>query len=384
MKILFVCYEDMAGYGGGKRQVLEIAKALSRSGNEIKVRAPFMGSFQSFDGFDTEYVRTINMPVLKYFSYLILSPFYFIKNLFKFRPDIVLFFEVYLDFWPVFLSKIFKKPLIIYVNGIAADELGLTGRNPLYIFLVSIFQKMCLRLANKVFVVTKVLKNNLVKRFAIEDDKIDIVKNGVDVDLFKPSDVKEAKIRLNFSTNDFLVGFVGGLFPWHGLDLLIESSPLILEQIPNVKFVIVGQGQMKDKLIQQVKAKSLDEAFIFSGAVPFKDIALYINAFDVCAVFFKSVRLDPGDPIKLYEYLACGKPVVASNVEGYGDFVEDIGAGISVDANNKKEVSEAIIKLIRDETLRKDMGRRGREFVVRNCTWVLRAGQIEESLRQVI
>ena len=363
--------------------VIEVAKGLKKLGHNVQLCAPLIKRYDNANELNIRYISTLNFPLLRFLSYLFLSPFYFILFFLRFKPDVVLSFRASLDPGPFLASKIFNCPLFLYINGIVTEELRLKYKFSPLISLVNFSERMYVKLARKIFVVTKVLKNDIQIRHNVSQNKITVIKNGVDTEIFRSIDTKEARGQLGFKENQSFIGFVGSLFAYQGIDYLIEAAPLILKEIPNVKFIIVGKGRMEKVLSDKVRELGLEAAFLFTGTVPFSQVPIYINTFDICVVFFKPIRTDPGNPIKLYEYLACSKPVIASNVEGYGDFVEGVGAGISVDSDNPEAVAEAIIRLIRDEGLRKEMGRRGRLAVEQGYTWQKRVSEIERYLFEI-
>jgi len=383
MKILCVCYEDLGGYSGSNKQVIELVKNLSKLGHQVEICAPFISSNKDIESIKINYIPVINLAIVRYLSFLILSPFYFLIFFWRFKPDAAFIFEIYLDLGPLLAAKSVDCPFAFYVNGIAAEEFRLAKIPGAVIRLIEFVQKIYARLSDIIFVVTIGLKNDLARRHGIGLEKINIIRDAVDTDDFKPLERDLARDKLGLSRNVHIVGFVGSLQPWHGADYLIESVPLVVRELPQTRFVIVGQGRMMQQLTDMTKRLGLEEKIIFTGLRPFKEVPLYVNAFDVCVVFFKAVRTDPGDPIKLYEYLACAKAVIASNVPGYGDFVENIRAGISVDAANPKAVADSIIRLLKDRKLSEEMGERGKSVIEREHTWLSRAQEIASFLDRI-
>jgi glycosyltransferase involved in cell wall biosynthesis len=153
---------------------------------------------------------------------------------------------------------------------------------------------------------------------------------------------------------------------------------MIIRQMPDIRFLIVGKGPMLEPLKHTVRQKNLEQAFIFTGSVPFDQVPDYMNCFDIGINFFKPVRTDPGDPIKMYEYMACGVPVIASPNENYGGYLESVGAGISVDPADAQKLVDKIVQLLKNPELRIKMGEAGRQEVTAHQTWIHRAQQIEE------
>lgn len=385
MRIICICYENMGGYGGGNRQVIEIAKSLQRLGHQVKISAPLISRLQADEDFNNiDYIPVINLPVFRRLSYYIFSFFYLICIFLRFKPDAAFLFEIYIECGPLICCKLLRCPLIFYINGIVSEELKLMNIPGFIIYVIELIRKLHFKLSDKILVIADAVKEYVHLKHSISFDKIAVLNSGVNTEYFKPLEKKSVRRKLNFDEDSNLIGFVGGLYPWHGVDYLINSIPLVLKEAPNTKLVIVGQGKIMQALVKQTKELGLENNVIFTGLVSFKEAPIYINAFDICAVFFKPIRKNPGSPMKLFEYLACGKPVVASNVKGYGDFIERIGAGFSVDAANPQAVAEAIVRLIKDETLKKEMGHRGRCAAVEGHTWQMKAKEIEKYLKEII
>src|SRR5690606_2863783 len=128
------------------------------------------------------------------------------------------------------------------------------------------------------------------------------------------------------------VCFVGNLAPWQGVEYLVKAAPSILSRFPECHFLIVGDGVMKDNLLKLCRELGVEDKFIFTGVVAYDRVPLYINASDICAAPFilaRNAKIGLS-PLKLYEYMACGKTVVASNISGVSDVLEASGGGILV------------------------------------------------------
>ncbi len=105
---------------------------------------------------------------------------------------------------------------------------------------------------------------------------------------------------------------------------------IVRRECPAAKLLLVGDGHTRPALQAMVRQRGLEDAVSFVGRVRFEEVPWWIGASDVCVVLHRSVRFYPGDSMKLWEYLACARPVVATAGEGYGDMVERLGAGLSV------------------------------------------------------
>jgi glycosyltransferase involved in cell wall biosynthesis len=116
-----------------------------------------------------------------------------------------------------------------------------------------------------------------------------------------------------------------------------------------LRFLIVGDGPLKKNLMDRVLESGFQEEFIFTGMVDYNEIPLFINLADICVAPFISKRNDKTgvSPLKVYEYMACGKPVVASRVEGL-DFLEEEGAGRLVEPEDVNDLEKALGDLLQD------------------------------------
>jgi glycosyltransferase involved in cell wall biosynthesis len=221
----------------------------------------------------------------------------------------------------------------------------------------------------------------------VPGDKIVVIRNGANTDMFQPMDISVARKKLNLNQSGNYICFVGAFSAWHRIDRLVRSVPLVLQDYPNTRFLIIGDGKMKQDLIILAEQIGVHDKIIFTGRVPYQEVPLYINASDVC-VFpstknFRNNRTG-GSPLKLYEYMACGKPVVVGNVAGVSDDVTDANSGFVVDTANNDEMARAIIKLLSNEQLRKEMGDRGRKAAVEKHSWRKVAEQLAEVFESVI
>jgi glycosyltransferase involved in cell wall biosynthesis len=219
--------------------------------------------------------------------------------------------------------------------------------------------------------VTDKLKDELVRLYSVPAEKVLVINNGANTDIFKPMDQKQARARLGLDDSKKYVCFVGHLAAWQGVEFLIYSSPLILEKCPDVRFLVVGDGVMRERLLKIASEMGLSEKFTFTGRVPYEDVPVYINAADICvAPFIKERNSKIGlSALKTYEYLACGKPIVASSISGVKDLIDLSGGGIPVTPENPEELANAVVKLISDQKTRSTMGEQGRKYVVENHSW---------------
>jgi len=196
-------------------------------------------------------------------------------------------------------------------------------------------------------VVTEDLKSLIVKAFDIQNEKVIVVPNGVDAFRFNPK--IEFVNRPNNSS--FVLGFVGSLMPWQHLSLPIQTvSTLRLEGI-DIGLTIVGDGAEYYELTNLVNKLNLYDSVVFTGAVDWKEIPKFINGFDAC--YSGPIPLSVGkmylSPLKLYEYLAMDKPVVASNYPDAVILLEDSFSDYLFQHEDPNSLPDLLRKLVSKE-----------------------------------
>lgn len=209
-------------------------------------------------------------------------------------------------------------------------------------------------------------------------NKSELIPNGVDTELFKEYPADEIKKELGIN-NCFVVGHVGVLREWIDLETLFLAVKQLNIKI-NIKLLIVGGGIGYEDSVELAKKHGLMKNAIFTGTVSYTQVPKYISCMDVCVIPFK---LDPVSqnslPLKLFEYMACKKPVISTKVEGIMAAVQNR----VLYASNVEEYKDKIIELYENEGLRRKMGLEGREIVEKNYEWSKITSRLEEVMEEV-
>lgn len=269
------------------------------------------------------------------------------------------------------LAMLFRIPLVKEVNGLDIVNARITGFTDNFsLKLIDRIEKFNIPRADKLVVVTSKLGETLQCDYGVPEDKIVVIPNGVNITLFKPMDTMQARKHFKLPEASYFVVFVGDLVAWQGVDYLIKSVSYVLKDCPETRFMIVGDGMMRQELVELARQSGVADKVIFVGMVPYQDVSLYINAGDVCVAPFTARRNEKVglSPLKLYEYMACGKPVVASRISGLEVLAEN-NAGILVTPESPPELAQAILRLLQDKELGQQMGKRGWEYVVKGQSW---------------
>lgn len=301
------------------------------------------------------------------------------------RPDVIyrrhtLFNSDYL------ITKLFNIHSVREVNGIVVDEIKVTKRSDnITLRVINWIERFTMPKADEIIVVTPKMKELLHSEYGVDLNKITVIQNGANTDLFKPMNAITVRETLDLAQDVNYACFVGSLNKLQGLEYLVQSLPLILDQCPNTQILIVGDGSIKEQLYKLAKKTGVSNKIIFTGMVHYQEVPRYINASDICvAPMVKERNQRIGlSPLKLCEYLACGKPVVASRISGL-EILEKYNCGYLINPESPEELAQAIIKLLRDPILRQNMGENGRKYVLENRSWESVAKKVSATFENIV
>ena len=381
MKIDMLYDFQLKGHGAGTSHTMELFENLEKIGNEVNLFVPKSKHGMSFRRPDILYLPMLSRGCLirGTFYHMVLFFYYLLYRTRHTKPDVIYArISSPPTISPLILSKLLKIAYVVEINGLGLNELKLSNAPELTIQLYKISEKLNYKHAKKIVAVTQGIKEGIMELYNLPDEKIVVIENGVNTDLFKPLN-KDVKYGLDENYN--YVGFSGSFSRWHGIEDLVKSAPLILKEVKNTKFLLIGDGLMKKKIVQMVNDLNLTDNFIFINRVPYEEVPKYVNIFDVCVILKK--KDIPGSPLKLWEYMACGKPVIATNTQDF-KVLKECNAGILVDPEKPEDIADAIITLLKNKELREEMGKNGRKYVVENRSWESVAREVEKVMEEAV
>lgn len=193
---------------------------------------------------------------------------------------------------------------------------------------------------------------------------VHVVPNGVDTRRFAPVQVRPRPAT-------FTVGFVGTLKPWHGVEDLVRAVGLVREDDPSFRLLVVGEGPERSRIEELAARHGLSGAAEFTGATSPPDVPYHLARMDVAVAPYPPTEDFYFSPLKIYEYLAAGLAVVASDVGTVPDLLTGTGHpfGMLYRAGSVGGLAATLVELRHDPALRADLGRRGRRAMVAGHDW---------------
>jgi glycosyltransferase involved in cell wall biosynthesis len=177
------------------------------------------------------------------------------------------------------------------------------------------------------------------------------------------------KAARSASNETFIVGFVGTLKPWHGVHILVEAFNHLQDKVPNTRLMIVGDGPERSVLVKKLKEKDLLRLTEITGKVAPSEVPGLLSSTDVAVAPYPALAHFYFSPLKVYEYMAAGLPVVASRIGQLAELIQDGENGILVPPGDPVALAETLDKLYRDPLLRKRLGTKARQTVLKSHSW---------------
>jgi len=360
MKILMMTDYFYPHIGGVEKVVLDLSSRLVAHGHEVMVltlNIPQTKEEETFHGikivrlnaFDFSKVIGLQGAIsVKIFSKLK-------KILNEFKPDIIHTHNHF--FFTTLIGMLVKKrhnisTITTIHNGSLKD---IPGRMSVFI---KIYEKIICRLINNNSDIVIVGSQNLyenAKKLGIDSKKIVIIPNAVDLTFFRQN--------RTYSNEPRKVIFVGRLFSLKGPQLLIEAARLVIKKIPDTEFFIVGDGPLREKLVNMVKRYNLSKNVVFCGELTdvrkkMKDSDLYVRP-----------SLLEGFPYGVLEAMASGLPVIATKIGGTADLLTHEKTGYFVKPGNVNELANSMIDLLSNSNKLKTIAINGLELVEKKFSW---------------
>lgn len=272
-------------------------------------------------------------------------------------------------------KRLFKIPYCVYVYG------GETEKYNKYVLVLPLL-KLILKGAARIIVNSEFTRKEFQK-YEVEKERLIKVTPGVDISRFRPDiNVDDFKKRYNLEGKKVLLT-VARLSERKGHDMVIRALPKVIAKVPNLIYIIVGQGSQEKRLKKLVRSSNIQAYVLFVGFITEEDLVPYYVASDVFVMPNRQTEGEEtfeGFGTSFLEASACAKPVVGGRSGGVEDAVVDGATGILVDSLNIEELARVLIRLLTDEAYAQSLGVQGRLRAEQQFRWETLAAKIEALL----
>ncbi|MGH6896600.1 MAG: TIGR04063 family PEP-CTERM/XrtA system glycosyltransferase [Geminicoccaceae bacterium] len=292
----------------------------------------------------------------------------------QWRPDVIHAHSPVLNAWAALaVGRRLEVPVVYEIRALwedAALSHGTMKPNSVRYAMARHLETRAARRADAVVTISRGLSDELRGRGVRQEDLF-VVANAVDADRFLPDHPMRRGIDPNDrSTRAPVIGFIGSFYSYEGLDLLVEAASRLVRLRPHTRFVLVGGGPEEARLRDLCRARDLNGCMTFAGWVPHERIDECYRQIDIMVYPRRRNRLtELVTPLKPLEAMAKGKIVLASDVGGHRELIEDGQNGFLFEAEDVSDLLRRLLDLIDTPVRGVQTGAAGRRFVEEERTW---------------
>ena len=293
----------------------------------------------------------------------------------EFKPDIILSFGVLNAYLGQKVAKRNNIPFVYYL----IDELHTLLSNPIKRGLAKRFERQNIQSADKILVINQRLKE-YAKRMGARESKISVITAGVDFERFnRDLDGQPVRKRYGIARDDTLLLFTGYMYTFSGLKEVVQS--LLEGPYPDIKLMVVGDGDLYAPLLKMVVEHDAGDKIILTGKVPFDEMPRYVAAADICLLpAYKHEIMMNIVPIKMYEYMAMGKPIIATKLPG---IMQEFGFGNGISYVDSAEDVVTKAREMIERGVKREEGKKA-SALVSDCDWDTITDAFEAQLNALI
>jgi glycosyltransferase involved in cell wall biosynthesis len=372
------------GYNPGIERLVEgLAEALIKKGIDVRIITSYalggqnheitkegLQIFRVRSLMEYKYLGIFGLDIMSFFS----SSLKNCLNLMR-KSDVIQVFSA--SFLPISPLKSFLPPILSYFPHLDRPNSFIE-----FLYLPEINHMLRILYKHSDVVIAGIPKDSLelkefIEYFGVPREKIRFVYEGVDINKFNSS-VETSEIKSKFGENIIL--YVGPLIPRKGITYLVKAMPKISKEVPDANLVLVGGGLKSyvKELSELARKLGVERHIFFEGFVPENILPKYYAAANV----FAFPTLKDGYPLACLESMACGTPVVATNLSTISAIVQDTGILVRPKCSDK--IADGIIKILQDQVTRRNLSAIAEKRVKENFTWDKIADQYLEIYTEAV
>ena len=325
--------------------------------------------------------------ILNYVSYMVSAVLCFL--FFCRRPNLIIATSPqFFCGWAGTIASWLKWcPFILEIRDIWPESIVTVGaleKTSLLVRVLEVLEKWMYRSANHIVTVGNGYRDNILSKVDVAD-RISVVTNGVDLDVFSPQEPSETFRKEHGLEDRFVCSYVGTIGMAHGLGVVVRAAKM-LKSLGREDFVfcLVGDGAHRERLETDVLESNLGEMIRFTGRLPKAEMPMVLASSDCLLIHLKKTDLFATViPSKIFEAMAMERPLIMGVQGESADIVKDSGAGIGMESDNEQQLVDAVLKLKDDDDLRDRLCVNGRKFVGQHFTSDSLAKKMLDVMEQV-
>jgi len=380
MRWFLFCYwyePDAPSDPVGLVRLWTLARHLVERGDSVTVLPPRYRSSLLQRGFSTAPIPLIPWPMLRPISYAVFSCVVALVQAVRSKPDVV--YYRWMDSpHPLLFARLVGAQCVCEVNGEPVPDWSETDRTfkrRLKHRLASFALSRC----DRVVVLTEGLRDLVIRRYRVAPERVVVLPSGTDTRLFFPQDSTACRRRIGLGLDREYIGFVGSFYRYQGLQCLLEAMAIIRRTVPSVHLLLVGDGEAAPELKQQADRLVLNPCITWAGRITYQEVPTWIGAMTLCVAPFRGDRGETS-PVKIFDYLGCGKPVIASAIPSVSaTFAQETGVAL-VPPDDPEALAQAVLALLKDPDRQVRMAAMGRHFVEHRFSWIHLTNRLREWL----
>lgn len=381
-------YDIEGGARGAAAQIRCIARELERLGHQVDLQfrsastVSMAGKAVRFDALKKvaavrRYAHVPRLVVrnLKYFLQEI-------RLIRRFRPDVVLAVAQYCNLSPLLAARYRGIPCVLFTETPLQYEYSkFYTQYCSYPWIGRWIEGVSLRAADEVTCISEILKGYMVP-YGVPAPKMHVIPNGADHRAFRPGP-PDGKILVTYGLEDRkVIGFVGTFQFLLDEDRFIDMVETVCRGHPEAVFLLVGEGGPTEAIHRTCDRRGLSGHVAFTGAVPHEEVPRLLSVMEVVICPYRGDYLFYGSPLKCLEYMAAGKPVVAPALGQIKELIHDGWNGMLFDWDDVPAMVEKVLQLLKDDSLREELGRNARRTIEKGWTWEIQASRIARVLKK--
>ncbi|HSH00907.1 MAG TPA: glycosyltransferase family 4 protein [Anaerolineae bacterium] len=388
---------DFTQTGAPQLHMRGVIHGLQKLGHTVRIITYYQGTphysddFRHWHPIAVNYTHPLKRPIqsiqgrlkLPYFNYFTNQAF--AQAILAAMPSADLFYERFhlMHYGAMFACRQLKVPLVYEVNGdIVAEQKEFNiktnrGQWP----ITKKLTKYAFKQATKIIAVGETIRQRTIESWAVDPHKVVVVPNGTDVELFVNSDQTLPPQLQAYDFSPPTIVFVGGFQPWHGVDLITRAFHELSQHHPTAQLLLVGDGPQITNIEQMVAKHNLQQRVIFAGRINHRYLPAILQAVDIAVIYHPSSAANLVEsPLKIYEYMAAGKAVVAPDFPHMQKIIDHQQTGILAPPDNPTALAACWQKLLDNPDLINRLGQAAQKQAITHHSWLATARKVNTHL----